>query len=363
MTEPTHRHAGTGSSADPSRIAIFQALNLGDLLCTTPALRAIRGRFPAAEITFIGRPWAEDFVARLAIVDRFLPFPGFPGIAESPPGAARTVSQWPRFDLAFQMHGSGSVSNEFVAALGATHSVGFGPPGERRLTTALSWVELEPEPLRWLRLAEAVGAAAAGLHLEFPVTASERAKAAALIGPPDGRPVIGLHAGASDPSRRWPAESFANLGDILAERHQARIVLTGSDQERPLTASVRHSMKMPAIDLAGQTELGELAAVVSTLDLLVTNDTGISHVAAATRTPSIVLFGPTRPERWAPLDRRRHHVIDATSYPDAPADGLAALQALSVDDVLAACLALADPRLPASFGNRFQDQERIAWAG
>jgi len=160
MTEPTHRHAGTGSSADPSRIAIFQALNLGDLLCTTPALRAIRGRFPAAEITFIGRPWAEDFVARLTTVDRFLPFPGFPGIAESPPGAARTVSQWPRFDLAFQMHGSGSVSNGFVAALGATHSVGFGPPGERRLTTALSWFESEPEPLRWLRLAEAVGAAA-----------------------------------------------------------------------------------------------------------------------------------------------------------------------------------------------------------
>ena len=87
MTAPIHRHTGTGSAVDPSRIAIFQALNLGDLLCTTPALRAVRGRFPAAEITFIGRTWAEAFVARLATVDRFLPFPGYPGIAESPPGA------------------------------------------------------------------------------------------------------------------------------------------------------------------------------------------------------------------------------------------------------------------------------------
>src|SRR5919112_3252800 len=120
MTTQIHHHAGTSSCADPSRIAVFQALNLGDLLCTTPALRAIRGRFPAAEITLIGRPWAEAFVARLATVDRFLPFPGFPGIAESPTGAAQTVPQWPRFDLVIQMHGSGAVSNGFIATLEAT---------------------------------------------------------------------------------------------------------------------------------------------------------------------------------------------------------------------------------------------------
>jgi ADP-heptose:LPS heptosyltransferase len=120
-------------------------------------------------------------------------------------------------------------------------------------------------------------------------------------------------------------------------------------------------MNAPAIDLAGMTELGEFAAVISALDLLVTNDTGASHVAAATHTPSIVLFGPTRPDRWAPLDRRRHQVIDAASYPGAPADGAAALQALAVDVVLAACLE-ALQSLPSA-GNRFSDQECIAWTG
>ena len=65
MTTQIDRHAATSSGADPAQIAIFQALKLGDLLCTTPALRAIRGRFPAAEITFIGQPWAQDIVARL----------------------------------------------------------------------------------------------------------------------------------------------------------------------------------------------------------------------------------------------------------------------------------------------------------
>src|SRR5215203_7189109 len=131
MTAPVHCHAAVSWSADPSRIAVFQALNLGDLLCTTPALRAIRGHFPAAEITFIGRPWAEDFVARLPTVDHFMPFPGYPGIAESPTDPAQAVPSWPWFDLAIQMHGSGAVSNGFVAALEATRSVGFGPPGDR----------------------------------------------------------------------------------------------------------------------------------------------------------------------------------------------------------------------------------------
>src|SRR5215213_101714 len=123
MTTRIHHHAKPNSGADPARIAIFQALNLGDILCTTPALRAIRRQFPGAEITFIGRPWAEAFVSRLSTVDRFLPFPGFPGITESPSDAMRDTPRWPLFDLAIQMHGSGAVSNGFIAALGATRSV------------------------------------------------------------------------------------------------------------------------------------------------------------------------------------------------------------------------------------------------
>ena len=361
MTQPAQRRITTPLFGEPDRIAVFQALNLGDLLCTTPALQAIGARFPDAEMTFIGRPWAEDFLARLPSVDRFIPFPGFPEIAESPAGPAETLPLWPSFDLAIQMHGSGQVSNGFVESLRATTSVGFGLPGDQRLSSVLGWVENEPEPLRWLRLAEAVGAAPVSRQTEFPLTSAEQHRASALVGPRDERPLIGLHVGASDPSRRWPVESFARLGDRLAERFQARIVLTGSDQERSLTTLVKHVMDTPAVDLAGMTALGEFAAVISAVDLLVTNDTGASHVAAATKTPSVVLFGPTSPDRWAPLDRRRHRVIAASSLPGAPDDRVAALRTLPVDHVFAACLPVLET--PASFRSRFADQEHIAWAG
>jgi ADP-heptose:LPS heptosyltransferase len=326
------------ANRDPSRIAVFQALNLGDLLCATPALRALRRRFSGAEIVLIGRPWARDLVERLPSVDRFIPFPGYPGIAESPEEGELRAAVWPPIDLAINMHGSGQISNGFVAALDAAQTLGYGPAADARLTIRCDWIEDEAEPIRWLRLVSAIGVPADGLSLEFPVTASERQVAASLLGAADGRPRIGLHVGASDPARRWPVESFAALGDALATRLGARIILTGSDAERSLTGSVQRAMSAPASDLAGLTTRGQFAAVVAALDLLVTNDTGASHIAAATRTPSVVLFGPSRPARWAPLDLTRHHIVDATIV-SGLGDGVAALHALHPEQVAARCQA------------------------
>ncbi|HEU0114673.1 MAG TPA: glycosyltransferase family 9 protein, partial [Thermomicrobiales bacterium] len=330
-------------AAEPRRIAVFRALALGDLLCATPALRALRQQFPDAEIVLIGLPWSEALAARLDSIDRVSPFPGWPGIRETPVDAARLADLMAEahaepFDLAIQMHGSGEISNGFVAALGARRSLGFRVGDDGRLSDSLPWHESEHETLRWLRLVGLLGATAPGSAPEFPLRAADHAEAAALLGalPPGDGPVVALHPGAADPARRWPPDRFARLGDELAARFGARLILTGSAGERPLTAALRGAMRAPTLDLAGRTSLGDFAATLARVDLLVTNDTGASHLAAATRTPSVVLFGPTRPDRWAPLHRRLHRVVDAQSLRPGDPPALA-LQSLPVELVFAAC--------------------------
>lgn len=321
------------------KIALFRALYLGDLICATPALRALRSRFPSAEITLIALPWAETLAGRLPEIDRFEIFPGYPGLPEVPADPHKTEAFLDRmreeaFDLAIQLHGDGTASNGFVAALGARHSLGFATGPDPRLTVTLPWREAEHEVRRWLRLVAQAGAES-DERVSFPITPADDRSAGALLDrfAGDG-PRVGLHAGSKLPSRRWPAERFAALGNLLAEWFGAGLILTGGAQERPLTAAMQERLRTPALDLTGRTDLGTLAAVIARLDLLVTNDTGVSHLAAATGTRSVVLFGPSDPRRWAPLDRSRHTVIDPAA---GALDRRTASVAMPVEQVAAAC--------------------------
>lgn len=338
---------------EPQRIAVFRALYLGDLLCATPALRALQSRFPHAEITLIGLPWARELVDRLPYIDKFSLFPGYEGIIEVPFQPERTAkflseARAISYDLAIQMHGDGRISNGFVADLDAFVSLGYRrvvPDGSRggvadsRLTLTLPGDPDEHEVIRLLRLSAVLGAESADFRLEFPTTAAEEARAARLLAPfaSYAGPTIGLHVGAKDVTRRWPSRQFAALADLLCERHGARIVLTGSEAERDLTAAVRGAMRHPALDIAARTDLGAFAALIGRLDLLVTNDTGASHFAAAAGTPSVVLFGPEPPGRWAPLDRERHRVVDARALLGPQVDPSLLLRQLPVAPVAQAC--------------------------
>lgn len=344
----------------PERIVLFRALFLGDLLCTVPAFEALRRRFPAAEITLIGLPWASELVDRLPYLDRFEPFPGFPGLPELPHEPEPTAAflarmRENRYDLAIQLHGDGRVSNAVVAALGAEITLGFGDPSDERLSLVVSWREEEHEVRRWLRLVAEVGATSAETATPFPVTIDEERQAAHLLAalPASPGPIVGLHAGAKDPARRWPPDRLAALGDTLHAHFGARIVLTGGAGERHLAEVIGDAMAVPPLDLTGQTDLGTFAALIGRLDLLVTNDTGTSHLAAATRTRSVVLFGPSRPERWAPLDTTLHTAIDAATLLGPGVDRTTALARLPVSSVFTICeRALRQPRssLPSLVG-------------
>ncbi|HEX7045172.1 MAG TPA: glycosyltransferase family 9 protein [Burkholderiales bacterium] len=302
----------------PERIAVFRALHFGDLLCAVPALRALRAAFPRARVTLVGLPWAEEFARRFnRYVDDFLPFPGGQGLPERDATEAETeayqrAARVRRFDLALQLHGDGRHANAIVAAMGARRVAGFHPAGAGNPEPDwfLPYPEAEPEVRRLLRLLEFLGVPGQGEELEFPIAPDEWRTAAALrlrFGLQPGQYAC-VHPGGRAPARRWRIERFAHVADRLAARG-LRIVLTGTRDEAPITEAVKRAMLGSCVDSAGEARGGTLAALLAGARLLVCNDTGISHVAAALRVPSVVIFTGSSPARWAPADGARHRAV------------------------------------------------------
>ncbi|WOB06148.1 glycosyltransferase family 9 protein [Piscinibacter gummiphilus] len=293
------------------RIGVFRALVLGDMLCATPALRTLRAAWPQAEITLIGLPWAEALVDRLPSLDRFIAFPGHAGLPER----AADEAAWPafvdelrshRFDLLLQMHGSGGITNPLVAGWGARHCAGFAEPGAWRPEPQLfaPWPVRGHEIERLLALTDRLGLARQGLYLDFPLRDDERGAVAARWPGPN----VCLHPGAQLASRRWRPERFAAIGDLLASRGY-EVLITGTAGEAAIANEVAAAMHAPSQVLAGQTTLWTLGALIERSALLVCNDTGVSHIAAALHTPSVVVSLGAEVSRWAPLDRQRHRVL------------------------------------------------------
>jgi ADP-heptose:LPS heptosyltransferase len=309
----------------PRTIAILRALQLGDLLCSVPAWRALRAACPQAQITLVGLPWARDLVARLDCLDDFVEFPGHAGMPERTAAAGAydafiAAMRARHFDLALPMHGSGGVTNAVVAAWGAQRVAGFFPSGEEcpDREAFVPWREDgTPEIRRHLALVAHLGATPRGEHLELPVHAHEVREAHALLdalGLARQRYVC-LHPGARFASRRWPAARFAAVADHLAQAGFA-VLLTGTRDEAPVVRAVAAAMHAQSVDLTGRTTLGVLAVVVRGARLAICNDTGMSHVASAVGTPSVVVCSGADADRWRPLGRQ--HRLLAHPVPCRP---------------------------------------------
>jgi ADP-heptose:LPS heptosyltransferase len=279
--------------SEPRSIALVRLrVGLGDLLCTIPALRALRARLPSAHVALVTWPETAPVVARLPGVDELLAFPGWPGIPEREPDAG-AIPGWldrvrGRFDVAVAMYGANPAANAVAEAMGPRATAGFFLPGRTRvdLATHVPYPVHLHEIDRHLHLLGHLGAPPAGRELAFEVTPQEVAAAAALAPP---RPYALLHPGATSASRRWPADRWAAVGDEL---HAAglHVGVTGVRGEEPQVRAVRAAMRAPSADLCGSTDLGAFAALVRGAELLAGNDSGPVHLAAAVGTRSVAAF-------------------------------------------------------------------------
>ncbi|SFM65922.1 ADP-heptose:LPS heptosyltransferase [Chitinophaga sp. YR627] len=305
------------------KIAIFRALQLGDMLCSVPAFRALRTAFPEAHITLLGLPWAASFAERFHhYLDEFVHFPGYPGLPEQPVVPKQVppflmAMQERQFDLILQMQGNGSIVNPMVALLGGQYTAGYWrrEDGCPDAGLFLEYPEQVSEIERHLQLMEYLDIPLQGTHLEFPITAKDVEAFNQLCLPLEAQEYLCVHPGSRGSWRQWPPHMFAAMADEFAEKGW-KIVLTGTKDERPLTEEVAGLMKHKSINTAGLTTLGSLGVLIKNARALLSNCTGVSHMAAAFETPSVIISMDGEPARWAPLNKQLHYTIDWTTDPD-----------------------------------------------
>ncbi|MGA2541048.1 MAG: lipopolysaccharide heptosyltransferase II [Verrucomicrobiota bacterium] len=179
----------------------------------------------------------------------------------------------------------------------------------------------------YLRLVAALGASAEPLPPRITISQEEAEKTAALLGlpaPRTDRPFLGLNPGAAyGPAKRWPAESFIAAGIALHRATRCLWIIFGGPSDRDIahfisTGLGRQLPGQPVINLAGQTTLRELAAALKSCRLLLTNDTGPMHLAAAVGTPVVVPYGSTSPELTGPVWSSGAEILRAPGIPCSP---------------------------------------------
>ncbi|MBE9585945.1 glycosyltransferase family 9 protein [Mucilaginibacter sp. JRF] len=304
-------------------IAIFRALQLGDMLCAVPAFRALRAAYPQAKITLVGMPWGKSFTQRFnKYFDDFIHFPGYPGLPEQkfePADFTRFLTQVQsrKFDLSIQLQGNGSVVNPMVELFGAKYTAGYTIDGHYAPDNGLfmPYPDEGHEIERHVNLMEFLGIPSQGSSLEFPLFKEDKIAFAELNLNIEPQRYICVHPGSRGAWRQWPVQYFAALADYCAEQGY-KIVITGTAEEHEIIEHLKSHMRYMEIDTSGKTSLGVVAMLIRDAALLISNCTGVSHISSAFSTPSIVISMDGEPQRWGPLNSQIHRTIDWLQTPD-----------------------------------------------
>lgn len=288
---------------------------VGDAVMSVPALRELRRLFPRARLTLATRPWAEGIFAGVDFIDDFLVTGDGSGRMAA---VLREAREWRarRFDLAVLL--PNSFAPALVAALARVPlRVGYATQGRTPLLThrvgVPEWRGRRHEVFYYLQLVaelerQLYGASAIEEHepnISLHVTEERSYEARHILhdfGVRSHCPLVAICPGSTNSrAKRWPAERFAAVGDLLYEKLDANVVLVGAAEEVGISEEVARHMRVAPIVLTGRTELAQTAAVLKASDLLVTNDTGPAHVAAAVGCPVVIIFGPTNPVTTRPF--------------------------------------------------------------
>jgi ADP-heptose:LPS heptosyltransferase len=340
---------------DPRNILVIDFGQLGDVVLSLPALRAIRERFPKARITVaVGKPGADvidlsGYVDSTLVVDRVALRDGF-----TPLSIARVFKlvkdvRQQKFDFVIDLH-----------SLSETNLLGFlsGAPQRlysRRPTRSLDFMSnFRPRPPievdhrqrhlvdRYLDVLIPLGVKGAPRLPRLKSRAADDLAVEQILRKAKadvGAPLVGLFPGAGHPSRRWPLERFAELADFLVRNDRVRILVFVGPEERSFVADIRRQFP-PATVVLDKLTIPQVAAAQARLAVFVSNDTGPMHIAAAVGAPVVLLLDKRAPTSYLPQGDR-HRIIYSSE-----------IERIAVEDVYAEARAvLAESRSETLFAS------------
>lgn len=284
------------------KIVVRGANWIGDAVMTIPALRQLRASYPDAAISLYTRAWAEGVFRDAEFIDEIITINSKGVFAQA------SELRKHKFDLSILF------PNSFESALvvriaGIQKRLGYSTQHRGFLLTdrltVPDWKNQDHESRYYLNLTQHLsGAAAEPSESELPVSKERREAARTKLlesCEKDGALIVGFGAGSTNSlAKRWPAENFARLADLLTQAGR-NVVLLGAPNESDVSAVVASTARSHLTDLTGKTDLGTATAVLSELDLFISNDMGLAHIAAAAGTPTIVIFGPTNDLTTRPI--------------------------------------------------------------
>ena len=297
------------------RIVVRGANWIGDAVMSIPALREIRRIFPGAYIALHTRSWAKGIFLDADFLDELITYERTGSGLTNWFGQGRVLRK-ARFDVAIVF------PNSFESALtmkwaGVKRRFGYSRDARRLLLTdpvsIPAWKNHRHEVYYYLNLVAEVARAFRSTETvteqepitELPVSQGRRERAKKIIaelGANLSRPTIALGVGSTNSrAKRWPPENYAGLNDRLQTQLGVNVILVGSNDEKDVSNMIVEIAQRKPFVLTGKTDLDEAAALLSEIDLFISNDMGLAHIAPAVGTKTLVIFGPTDPNTTAPF--------------------------------------------------------------
>jgi len=345
----------------PNRpLLIVLIAGIGDLVMASKAMRAIRNGFPDRKIHLLTSTEAAPLARNYTFLDEVIPFP----IRELRKKKSFLVDIWrlllnlrkTEFDVVVNLYQVSSITGAIKMGLlfmmlRAGRKIGHDKNGFGLFVD----IKVPSNKYTSLHIVNAINEVAVlaggkpddkGIEVYWDKTCEDKWRSLCETGTKGERQLlVGINPGGDRANRRWDVANYAVVAGRIAEQYGARIILFGGPGEENIAESIQQRVKQEVVNLAGKLTLNELTYIISRLDLLITNDSGPMHIAAAVSTPQVAVFGPEDPQRLRPYTSPETYRIVSKTLDCRPCgtdecDHVSCLRNITVEEVFEAAKTL-----------------------